>query len=744
MTPDTDTLRSAALTYTGRGWAVIPLHHITDNGTCSCHSAPCATPGKHPIHSNWQHRGSTSAADIYEWWNQHPHANIGIVTGIASGIWTLDVDPAKGGLTSLISLIEEHGPMPPARKHETGSAGLHYIFRIPPGNTTIPTTAGTLGQGLDTRGDGNGMIVAPPSVSSTGAYSTITDTDPQDAPDWLLNRLTEINRRRQAGKNTTVITGAPIDINALPGKLRDRLATLDAKDRSAHFHGTVAACRRAGLNQAQTVTALAAWCDVIDKYRGRVEAEVARSWGKLEDADPANSAEAWLRDAADPSPPPPDPIRADLHDLIRAACAYQDIPDASHLVLTLAAAATRDVNDDPVWLLLVAPPSSGKTEAVRGLHLCVDAHLDDLTAAGLLSWKTGKTPHPTGILTRIGETALVTFGDLSTLLAASDRGMRDTAFALLRRVYDGHVVRDLGSAPEPLTWRGKVTIVGAVTGMIDNYAAHNDALGPRWVYYRMPARTADGKRRAAELARRGELAGLRETYAKKAAQVVYAARSNIKAVVIPEALYIAAEDAAIVTCWGRAAVPRHGYGRREIDGIPIVEEPPRLVKQLLGITRALLALHCTEEVTAALVRRVALDSMPLSRSAILRVLSRTDRDMSTSAVARAAGIDRHVARRNLEEMELVGVVRGERAGEEPDDYEPDRRACHWTLDGDDGALVAAVFEQAAKDDAEGGPKSSLTPPSPPNKKEQYGEAPYTSGHPSVQVTRPQPAPGDDQ
>ena len=40
------------------------------------------------------------------------------------------------------------------------------------------------------------------------------------------------------------------------------------------------------------------------------------------------------------------------------------------------------------------------------------------------------------------------------------------------------------------------------------------------------------------------------------------------------------KEAALVTCWGRGAVPRHGYGRREIDGMAVVESPPRVARQL--------------------------------------------------------------------------------------------------------------------------------------------------------------------
>lgn len=734
----TDHLLDAATAYVKRGWAVIPLHHIGDDGVCTCHKGPrCQTPAKHPIWNDWPTRGLTSPPDVYAIWvEEHPGANIGIVTGASSGVWALDVDPAKGGFDSLSGLVAEHGALPRTRMHTTGSGGLHYLFAQPPG-VIVPTTASSLGAGIDTRGDGNGQVVAPPSRSDKGGYGVLADIDPQPAPDWLLERLVEVQRRRDLGTEAQIVAGAPIDVNGLPAKLLERLADLDAKDRSAHFHGTVAAARRAGLTQAQTVTVLRLWCDVIGKYVGRVEAEVARSWGKLNDADPINDPDRYVEELTRTGSA--DPVLADVHAMITLARTYQDLPDPSHILLTLAVAATRDFDDDPVWLLLVAPPSSGKTEAVRTLKTCADAHLDDVTAAGMLSWKTGKNPRPTGILSRVGNRALVTFGDLSSLLAGSDTGARDAAFAILRKAYDGHVVRDLGNAPEALSWTGKLTVIGAVTGAIDRYAAHNDALGARWVYFRLAHRDTKGKRRAADLARHGGLDVRRDQLAVKAAQVVYAARGRISAVQVPDRIVAAVMDAALVTCWGRASIPRHWSGRREIDGMAVVEEPPRVVRQLLGVARGLLSLGLDDDTVEALVRRVALDSMPANRAAVLTALTVLDAPASTSVIAAREDIDRGVARRTLEELELIGIVAASRSGTEPGDMEPDRRFVYWSLTGEDGNLVKLIFKKALTCN-ETWLENMGAPPHPPKYRDSQDQffrgAPITSNQDASQVGAP--------
>jgi 5S rRNA maturation endonuclease (ribonuclease M5) len=333
-----------------------------------------------------------------------------------------------------------------------------------------------------------------------------------------------------------------------------------------------------------------------------------------------------------------------LADLVTQLRGWQHLPDPVHVIATLTAATTRNADGEPCWLLMVAPPSSGKTETARLLDDTADARLNEVTAADLLSWSKGKakTVKPTGILTKINNRGLATFGDLSSLLATSDRGGRDQVFGLLRRAYDGYVTRDIAppngaDTDQQLKWSGRLTVVACVTGAIDRYTAHADQLGPRWIYIRIPERSTDEKRRASQLARRSDLSTYRAAARKTVAELLAQLPAELPE--LPDDIADDIEDAALVTAWGRAAVPRNGYGRREIEGIPIVEEPMRLVQQLNGIARRVLALGLPATAAGAIARRIALDSMPEARRAVLQVLA-TGEVLSTSACARQANLHR--------------------------------------------------------------------------------------------------------
>jgi hypothetical protein len=270
----------------------------------------------------------------------------------------------------------------------------------------------------------------------------------------------------------------------------------------------------------------------------------------------------------------------------------------------------------------------------------------------------------------------------------------------------------------PLSWEGRLSVVGAVTGAIDQYSVHASALGARWLYCRLPNRTTDEKRAAARMARHGDLSQRRDEARNLAARVVRAARPRLAPITIPDVMADAIENAALVCCWGRAAVPRHGNGNREIDGEATIEEPPRLVRQLTTMARGLLALGCSPDYTTAVCRRLALDSMPAVRRSVLDILTRTSQP-TTAEVARQARLDRGVTRRALEDLEVIGVVHGQRQGEARDAEWPDRRTCQWSLvDGDDGMLITMVLTAADTDRREVFRNCATYTPSPQHKEDR--------------------------
>jgi putative DNA primase/helicase len=173
-----------ALFYASRGWRVIPIFYIKDGG-CSCEQYHCYSPGKHPMLNQWNHRATIREEVIKSWWGYEPLANVAIVTGKDSNIWSLDVDGSEGKET-MRKLVQKHGDLPPTFYWETGGGGYQILFKYPE-DIPMKNKVGIF-PSVDVRGD-DGYVLAPPSNHISGnPYVSYCDpyTPVADAPQWLL------------------------------------------------------------------------------------------------------------------------------------------------------------------------------------------------------------------------------------------------------------------------------------------------------------------------------------------------------------------------------------------------------------------------------------------------------------------------------------------------------------------------------------------------------------------------------
>lgn len=240
----TDSLLPAALSYAERyGWAVHPVN-----------------AKKRPISRHGRNDATRDPATIQRFFQNG--AQIGVATGPESGLFVLDVDvkPDKGidGRATLAALEARYGPLPATPRQRTGSGGEQYLFRHVDG---LKNSASTLGPGLDTRGEG-GYIVIAPSHNTNGPYTWIVSPDAAplaDVPAWLVELLHKPAQPTPAA--TTRTTSAPArDLTAyLDRAFRDEVANVaTAPDGTKHDTLRDAAIKLGsliahGLNE-QTIT----------------------------------------------------------------------------------------------------------------------------------------------------------------------------------------------------------------------------------------------------------------------------------------------------------------------------------------------------------------------------------------------------------------------------------------------------------------------------------------------------------
>jgi hypothetical protein len=140
------TLAGAAIRYANLGMPVFP----------------CVPGGKQPLTPAGFHDATSSARIIHDWWQRTPDANIGLPTGVSTGVLVVDVDVHPGGSgfaaferSRAEGFAENWGWMV-----RTPSGGLHAYY--PAGTDHEQRSWQVPSVHVDFRGDG-GYVIAPPS-----------------------------------------------------------------------------------------------------------------------------------------------------------------------------------------------------------------------------------------------------------------------------------------------------------------------------------------------------------------------------------------------------------------------------------------------------------------------------------------------------------------------------------------------------------------------------------------------------
>ena len=216
-----------AIPLLGYGFSLVPVHKPI-NKACSCGKKDCPSPAKHPIPAKWQEVTSKQPEAIKAWWKAFKSPNSGVVTGKASGVVVLDIDPRHGGMDTLDNLQVQHGKLPETATVETGSGGFHYYFKDPGG---LKNAVNVGGRGIDFRGDNGFVVGAGSDHACGGVYGWYDDCSPDtvgfaELPKWLYDLVykppvqvvkigTQTGTRVQEGGRNVFLTG-------LAGAIRNR------------------------------------------------------------------------------------------------------------------------------------------------------------------------------------------------------------------------------------------------------------------------------------------------------------------------------------------------------------------------------------------------------------------------------------------------------------------------------------------------------------------------------------------
>lgn len=382
---------------------------------------------------------------------------------------------------------------------------------------------------------------------------------------------------------------------------------------------------------------------------------------------------------------------------------YLHLPDRRLVHCVYGAMAANMMQGSPCWLMLVGPPSDGKTElllsmlsmpGVQSLHKVKG----DASFLSATSSKDKAKDATGGVFRLIGWHGAILFDDFTSVLSL-DRREQDEVLDVFRQAYGGTWSRDVGTdGGKKIKWGpGKVGFLGGVTGVIDTKQDVSASLGERYIYYRTAngykisqevrdGRSVDAyeKVRRALLNEEGIVSGGVEGWQEEMRGLVagYFAGLGLGFGVQdkhfekekPERELSNMEIARLihigeVASRARSAVLRDGWSK-EMLGVSESERAGRIAKALRQLYVGMEAIGVEEEREDGsgrweVIRKVALDSMPAVRRMVLESAwkacrEREDGDgvglVGLDVLAREMGTHKKVVERAAEDLEVHGCV----------------------------------------------------------------------------------------
>jgi hypothetical protein len=335
-------------------------------------------------------------------------------------------------------------------------------------------------------------------------------------------------------------------------------------------------------------------------------------------------------------------------------------PDIQVIRIVLGAIQAHRLDlGDPAWLFVVAPPGCGKTTmTIMGACGLPDVlMLGDFSENTFLSGFYGH--HQPGMLEKLGHAvkdgetyitdgnAVLMAKDFTTVLSMR-REKRAAILGQLREIHDGQFKRAFGTGVTKI-WRGRVTIIAAVTPVLDKYYSIFSVLGERFLQLRWHRPDSEEAGMWA-IQQQGKEKQFQEEMKRIVSQVL--AEATRTAPILGKAMQQRIASLAEIIALGRTHVYRSSYGGREIEHVPEPEANTRISKGLAALAKGIASLRGHKEVGEEDIQdafRVGLDSITDYRRRLFLAVAKGEDPNSVD-------MPRTMRQRELEELEELGIL----------------------------------------------------------------------------------------
>ena len=631
---------------------------------------PLPLIGKKPAPTEWQKRVDTSEGDIEIWSKIYPNAtNTGVLTRLVP---TLDLDITdENAIRTIEQLVranhEEHG-LVLLRTGKPPKLAIPFQTSTPFNKLVVNLIAPNGGtHKIEFLGNGQQMVAAGVHPETGKPYRWhggdlcntrrdelpyIHEADARALVEAIVATLErEHGYRREAGRPRSN-GGSRADANGA-----DDWQHLIENIRKGHaLHDSLrdlaAKLIRSGTSAGSAVNQLRAM------MQGAEVPHDSRWQARFDDIPHlVDSAEAKFRQP-DPEPAVLNAAPRAIDETLAVFDRWLILHDKTPIYAVLGTVAANLLPGDPVWLGVIGPPSSAKTEILNSISLLPNVvQAATLTVAGLLSG-TPKRQHDKGakggLLRQLGDFGIIALKDFGSILSMHPETKAEV-LAALREVFDGAWTRHLGSdGGKTLAWRGKVGLVFGATGVIDGHYSVIGAMGDRFLFSRLEPAGKGQFRRA--LRHVGPLSKqMRKELAEAVAGLFAGRKAEPQPISDDEAERIDRVISLAVRL--RGAVERDRF-HRDIQAVYGAEGTARIGLTLERLLAGLDTLGVDRAKSMEIVEAIALDSVPPARRRAYEYLhNSTAPTETTPKVAAALGLPTVTVRRVLEELAAYELIK---------------------------------------------------------------------------------------
>lgn len=341
-----------------------------------------------------------------------------------------------------------------------------------------------------------------------------------------------------------------------------------------------------------------------------------------------------------------------------------ELADFTPVKVALAVYAANYLKQEPLWLMMVAPPSSGKTAILASLYHLPHVQVpSDLTKSALLSGTASKERSESstgGLLKKLGKIGFLVIKDFTSVLSMNPDA-RAELLAALREIYDGDYSRFFGSdGGTHSEWHGRIGLIAAVTPEIERHRRVITSMGDRFLLLRVINRELRMEQGFKALRASGNEKKLTSEMQELAEELF---SDFVPETEIPNEELIFMHKyivplAAFVADW-RTPVMRSRT--RDIVQIPSPEGPARLAKQFYGLFCGLLSIGCSLKEAWEITVRVGLDTLPESHYRVFKVFldhqrEKAEDQISLSEMMKFLQLPKTTTNRILEELHVIKVL----------------------------------------------------------------------------------------